>query len=134
MPFRNFIYYSFNHFRPRAQCFTLSIRPRNDIELEFPLQTNDETNDSAHGRNFGALRECASNLDLLEDSLIYPSCFHILFQIPLWRVMQTGRCCCQDVANFGVIFIVCTKSDNTSSKNGFEDLTRDSNIVGVHGL
>ena len=48
--------------------------------------------------------------------------------------MQTGRCRCQDVSNFGDIFIVCTKSDNTSSNDDFEDLTRDSNLVRVHGL
>ena len=48
--------------------------------------------------------------------------------------MQTGRCRCQDVPNFGDIFIVCTKSDNTSSNDDFEDLTRDSNLVRVHGL
>ena len=38
----------------------------------------------AHKRDVEALCESALCLDLVEDSLIYPSCFHILFHQPLW--------------------------------------------------
>ena len=69
------------NFRPRAQCFTLSVRPINDVELEFLLETNDETNDRAHRCGVKALCESTSSLDLLEDNLIYPSCFHVFVHL-----------------------------------------------------
>ena len=85
------------NFRPRAQCFTLSVRPINDVEVEFPLETNDETNDRAHRRYVEALYEKASSLDLVEDNLIYPSCFHVFVHLSgggcnLYHMLLPRRC------------------------------------------